>query len=215
LAPLLLGLTVLMIGDSHVTFKNTLLASLPDALVRQGAQVVTYGLCSSKPEDWVDEKPVNSCGYTVRMSVEPIKLFMGRDEAPPNISALMEKWHPNAVVVVFGDAMAGYGQKDMPSGWIADQVQALVDKIGSTTCIWVGPTWGQYNPRYGKSDARTLQLATLLKQTVQPCHYIDSTTLFPQGKVETEDGIHLTTENYVKWSAALSAQIVPLLARKK
>ncbi|MBB2169572.1 SGNH/GDSL hydrolase family protein [Gluconacetobacter aggeris] len=214
MAPLLLGLTILLVGDSHVTFKNTLLATLPDELTRQGAKVISYGLCSSKPEDWVDEKPTNTCGSTMRVGVEPITLSMQPGDVPPNIPALLEKWHPNAVIVVFGDAMAGYGQKDMPTNWIDDQVHALVDQVGSTNCIWVGPTWGAYNPRYGKTDQRTLQLAALLKKDVQPCHYIDSTTLMSRGHVETEDGIHLTTTEYQKWSAALSAQIIPLLVHK-
>ncbi|GBQ25965.1 SGNH/GDSL hydrolase family protein [Gluconacetobacter azotocaptans] len=213
--PLLVGLTVLLIGDSHITFKNSLLATLPDELARQGAKVVTYGLCSSKPEDWVDEKPANACGYTMRVGVEPIKLFMGKDQAPPNMTALVAQWHPNAVIAVFGDTIAGYGQKALPREWIDEQVRALVGQIGSANCIWVGPTWGQFNPRYGKTDQRATEAAAFLKQDVAPCHYIDSTTMFQPGKVETEDGVHLTAEFYHTWGTDLSKAIIPLLAQKQ
>lgn len=212
--PLLAGLTILMIGDSHLTFKNTLLANLPEAFVAQGAKVVTYGLCSSKPEDWVDEKPVNACGYTQRIGTEHITLSMNKNDAPPNVQTLIQQWHPDAVIVVFGDAMAGYNQPQMPTDWIKDQVHALVENIGSTKCIWVGPTWGHYNPRYGKTDARTQELAGLLNKEVQPCHYIDSTKLLDQKSIATEDGLHLTTSDYTKWGNELVKAIDPLLSNK-
>lgn len=213
--PLLAGLTILMIGDSHLTFKNTLLAGMPEAFVAQGAKVVTYGLCSSKPEDWVDEKPINACGYTKRIGTEHITLSMNKDDAPPNIQSLVQQWHPDAVIVVFGDAMAGYSQSQMPADWIKDQVHALVDNIGSAKCIWVGPTWGRYNPRYGKTDARTVELAGFLEKETQPCHYIDSTKILSQNSITTEDGLHLTTEDYKKWSTALVKVIDPLLTTDK
>ena len=211
--PLLAGLTILMIGDSHLTHKNTLVASLPEAFVAQGAKVVTYGLCSSKPEDWVDEKPLNACGYTKRVGTEHINVSMDKNDAPPNIQALMQQWHPDAVVVVFGDAMAGYSQPQMPTDWIKDQVHALVENIGSTKCVWIGPTWGHYNPRYGKTDARTVELANLLNKEVQPCHYVDSTKLLQQKDVSTEDGLHLTSEDYSKWSQAIIQNVEPMLAK--
>ena len=52
MAGALVGLTLLIIGDSHLSFPDSLLKSLPDALAAEGATVTTYGVYASRSTDW-------------------------------------------------------------------------------------------------------------------------------------------------------------------
>ncbi|GBQ40115.1 SGNH/GDSL hydrolase family protein [Komagataeibacter europaeus] len=194
---LLAGLTLLIIGDSHVTFKDSLLSVLPDEFTKQGAKVVTYGVCSSTAADWVVPNP----------NMKPA--------SPPPISSLIEKWHPNVVMVVLGDTMAAYGQNAMSKDWVDEQVKTLTYAIGKTACIWVGPTWGQFSPRYGKTDQRATEMATFLKGEVAPCTYVDGTALLKQGSVNTIDGIHATPDSYKVWGDAIVQATLPELEKLK
>ncbi|WP_370636781.1 SGNH/GDSL hydrolase family protein [Komagataeibacter sp. FNDCF1] len=208
-------LTLLIIGDSHVTFKDSLLSVLPDEFTRQGAKVVAYGVCSSTAADWVVPNPNNGCGAAQRIDDAPIGAPDMKPAAPPPIKDLIEKWHPDAVMVVLGDTMAAYGQKAMSPNWVEEQVQSLTYTIGKTACIWVGPTWGQFSPRYGKTDQRAAEMAQFLKNEVTPCTYIDGTALLRQGSVTTTDGIHATAQSYRDWGNAIVQASLPELEKLK
>lgn len=215
MSALLAGLTLLIIGDSHVTFKDSLLSVLPDALTAQGAKVVAYGVCSSQAADWVVPNPNNGCGAAERIDDAPLGPPNMQPAAPPSMSSLLEKWHPNVVMVVLGDTMASYGQESVSKSWLDEQVKTLTYTIGKTACIWIGPTWGQYSPRYGKTDARAAEMAALLKTEVAPCTYIDGTALMKPGSVSTIDGIHATPASYRVWGDAILRATVPLLQKIK
>ena len=212
---LLAGLTLLIIGDSHVTFKDSLLEILPDAFTRQGAKVITYGVCSSTAADWVVPNPNNGCGAAQRIGNEPIGAPDMKPASPPPMASLLEKWHPDVVMVVLGDTMAGYGQKTISENWVDEQVKTLTYTIGKTACIWIGPTWGQYSPRYGKTDQRTTEMATFMKEEVQPCAYVDGTQLMKPGSVSTIDGIHATPASYQVWGDAIVKTTLPMLEKIK
>jgi hypothetical protein len=215
MSALLAGLTLLIIGDSHVTFKDSLLSILPDALTSQGAKVVAYGVCSSQAADWVVPNPNNGCGASERIDDAPLGAPNMQPASPPPMASLLEKWHPNVVMVVLGDTMASYGQDSFSKSWVDQQVKTLTYTIGSTACIWVGPTWGQYSPRYGKTDARAAEMATFLKSEVAPCTYIDGTALLKPGTVDTIDGIHATPASYQVWGDAILKATIPLLQKIK
>jgi len=210
---LLAGLTLLIIGDSHVTFKDSLLSILPDEYTKQGAKVVTYGVCSSTAADWVVPNPNNGCGAAERIGDAPIGAPNMKPASPPPISALMEKWHPDVIMVVLGDTMAAYGQNTVSKDWVDEQVKTLTYTIGKTACIWIGPTWGQYSPRYGKTDKRAAEMAELLKSEVSPCAYVDGTQLMKPGSVNTIDGIHATGASYQVWGNAIIQTTLPMLEK--
>ncbi|GBQ87734.1 cell morphology protein [Gluconacetobacter johannae DSM 13595] len=215
MSALLAGLTLLIVGDSHVTFKDSLLSILPDELTRQGARVVAYGVCSSQAADWVVPNPNNGCGAAQRVDDEPLGPPNMQPASPPPIASLIDKWHPNVVMVVLGDTMASYGQESFSREWVDQQVKTLTYTIGKTACIWVGPTWGQYSPRYGKTDARATEMAAFLKGEVAPCAYIDGTALMKPGTVQTIDGIHATPASYKVWGDLIVNATVPLLQKVK
>src|SRR5262249_61908831 len=93
------------------------------------------------------------------------------------VNELIERHHPNLVIVQLGDAMAGYDAPQMPRTWIADQVHALTGRLRahSLPCMWVGPMWGREGPPYQKSAPRVKELSAFLAETVAPCRFIDST----------------------------------------
>ncbi|POF62338.1 hypothetical protein CFR73_07375 [Novacetimonas maltaceti] len=215
MSALLAGLTLLIIGDSHVTFKDSLLSVLPEEFSKQGAKVVTYGVCSSTAADWVVPNPNNGCGAAQRIGDEPIAAPNMKPASPPPVTGLIEKWHPNVVMVILGDTMASYGQNAVSKDWLDEQVKTLTYAIGKTSCIWVGPTWGQYSPRYGKTDQRATEMASLLKADVTPCVYIDGTQLMKQGSVNTIDGIHATPASYKEWGDAIVKATTPELEKMK
>ncbi|EFG83225.1 SGNH/GDSL hydrolase family protein [Novacetimonas hansenii] len=216
MSALLAGLTLLIIGDSHVAFKDSLLSVLPDEFSRQGAKVVTYGVCSATAADWVVPNPNNGCGATQRIGDEPVRAPDMKPVAPPEVTGLIAKWHPNAIMVILGDTMGAYGQDTVSASWVEEQVKTLTYAIGKTACLWVGPTWGQYSPRYGKSDQRASTLAALLKADVAPtCTYVDGTQLMAKGSVNTTDGIHATAASYRAWGDAIVRATLPDLERIK
>lgn len=215
MSALLAGLTLLIIGDSHVTFKDSLLSLLPDAYVSAGAKVVTYGVCSSTAADWVVPTVNNGCGASTRLGTMPITAPTMTPTAPPPIASLIAKWHPDAVLVVLGDTMGGYNQPDLPRNWIDEQVKTLTYVLGKTACVWVGPTWGQYSPRYGKTDKRTQEMVDFMKGEVSPCTYVDGTTMMQAGGVKTIDGVHLTPADYKVWGAGIVQQTLPVLEKLK
>ncbi|QEO16374.1 SGNH/GDSL hydrolase family protein [Acetobacter vaccinii] len=215
MSALLAGLTVLIIGDSHVTFKDSLLTLLPDAYVSAGAKVVTYGVCSSTAADWVVPNPNNGCGAAQRIGNAPVGDAVMKPTSPPPIASLLEKWHPNVVMVVLGDTMAAYGQSEMSKNWVDEQVKTLTSSLGDAACIWVGPTWGEFSPRYGKTDKRAQEMAGFLKTEVSPCTYVDGTQLMAQGSVKTIDGVHPTAASYRQWGDAILAQTMPMLEKLK
>jgi hypothetical protein len=213
MSALLAGLTLLIIGDSHVTFKDSLLSILPEAYTQAGAKVVTYGVCSSTAADWVVPNSNNGCGAYQRIGTAPVGAAIMTPTAPPPITSLIAQWHPDVVLVVLGDTMAAYGQKEISTNWADEQVKTLTMTLGHTACIWIGPTWGEYSPRYGKTDKRAQEMATFLKSEVAPCTYIDGTQLMRPGSPKTIDGVHLTADSYKVWAAGIVQQTMPVLEK--
>ena len=58
---LLAGLTVLVIGDSHLSMPTYLIRSLHDGITQQGAQVHSLAACGIPAGDWVNLAPA-TCG---------------------------------------------------------------------------------------------------------------------------------------------------------
>jgi lysophospholipase L1-like esterase len=214
---MLAGLTILVLGDSHMAGHDYLLSSLHDALENQGANVHSYGMCGASAEAWLQKTTV-SCGKGERHEKATAITEMGKQDYTWQISELLAKHHPNLVIVEAADAIGGYGSPELPKGWIYDQVHALTTKIASANaaCVWVGPVYGDVNSSYHKADDRVRELSQFLSQSVAPCAYIDSLKFVSNPRQwPTTDGQHLTSSGYRAWGTAIANAVVNLKAQNQ
>jgi hypothetical protein len=210
-SPILAGLIVLMIGDSHFAYPGGLVTTLQDALVRQGAQVTTYAACGATASVWADSGAA-SCGTAERVQTGPIQSNRAPSATVQSVVALSAAVHPNLIVVGLGDTMARYESPVFPTADITNQVGRLTRRIEmlNIPCVWVGPGWGTDGGPYFKNDARTREVSDFLATHVAPCKYITSTSLSHPGDWTTFDGLHYTTVGYQKWGLAIDAAIVAM-----
>jgi hypothetical protein len=216
---LLAGLTVLIIGDSHMVTSGYLITTLHDDLLAQGATVDTYGMCGANAGDWVYPSTV-SCGKAERVGKAGPTIDRKPNTPTYQVDALIANSHPNLIVIEMGDTMAGYGQHDFPQGWIYQQVHALTGRIAAQNipCVWVGPPWGSEGSSYHKTFDRVKQMSEFLSTAVAPCRFVDSTQYSKEGEWPTIDGQHLTPTGYKAWGADIAGsieQIAPQIARRQ
>jgi len=210
----LAGLVVLIIGDSHMSSRDYLISTLPDALISQGAVVHSYGVCGSNASDWV-YRATEPCGRAERHNKDAPRVDGGQVQAWP-IDELIAQNHPNLIIVELGDTMAGYGQSSLPQAWIWGQVKSLTRRIKAQNipCAWVGPPWGSEGTRYHKTFTRVKEMSKFLSQIVAPCEFIDSTAFAAPGDWPTIDGQHLTASGYRSWGDDIAASVVRLVRQK-
>jgi len=210
----LAGLVILVLGDSHMAGPSYLISSLHEALEAQGATVDSYGMCGASPDAWL-EKTTVSCGRAERHGAAPTQAETGKQEFTWQISDLLNKHHPNLVIVEAADAMGGYGSPQLPKAWIYDQSHALAMRIkaANAACIWVGPVYGDVNSPYHKADDRVRELSQFLSQSVAPCVYIDSLKFAKPREWPTIDGQHLTAAGYRLWGSDIVNSVVTLKAQ--
>jgi hypothetical protein len=207
----LMGLVVLIIGDSHIASKDFLLGSLHDTLVSRGAIVHSYGVCGSQPHDWIAQTEL-PCGRAERHNAdEPIV-----DKSPKvktwSLEKLIEQYHPDLLVVELGDNMAGYGVlPELPKQWIAYETMQMLQPIEAhrLPCIWIGPPWSEGGAS-NKTFARVQDLSGYLSTIVSPCRYVDSLRFSQPGQWPTFDGEHLTPDSYRLWAADIADATVRL-----
>jgi hypothetical protein len=205
----LAGLVILAIGDSHMAGRQYLLNPLHDALEAAGASVQTYGMCGASADAYMYPISV-ACGRAERHDTAlPIIDTSGKPAPSWSINDLLNKYHPNLVIVELGDAMAGYGASEMVKPWIYAQVHALTGRItaAGASCVWVGPGWGA---EATKSAARVREVADFLAQTVPPCAFVDSTQFSRPGEWPTSDGQHFMTPGYRLWAADIANAVIRL-----
>ncbi|MDG9882484.1 SGNH/GDSL hydrolase family protein [Pseudomonas sp. GD04058] len=203
-ASLLAGLTILMIGDSHLATPNYLMQDLHDNLVNQGAQVHTLGVCGSKAGDWTGTV-VGECGGAERRNKDKA-VVLGNKATTQPVGQLVAADKANLIVVVMGDTMADYTKPAFPKVWAWQQTKQLTKAIAETgaKCVWVGPGWGTEGGKYKKTFARVEMTSKFLAANVAPCDYIDSLTFAKQGQWATTDGQHYTPMGYTSWSKAIT-----------
>jgi hypothetical protein len=205
----LAGLVILVIGDSQMM---NMMTNLHNGLENAGAVVHTYAMCGATAADWLYTSAVTSCGRSERHDKSAAIVENQRSMPTYVLSNLIERHHPNLIVVELGDTMAGYGLAQIERTWVLDQVHALTGKIAASNiaCDWVGPTWGQNEPPYQKADVRVREMSQLLAQSVAPCRYIDSTVFARPGEWPTKDGTHLQPDGYRRWATDITDAIVRL-----
>lgn len=67
MSTLLAGLVVLVIGDSHMVHRNTLIDDLHEALTGAGATVYSFGACGATPADYLAPH-MTDCGRASRLA---------------------------------------------------------------------------------------------------------------------------------------------------
>ncbi|MGX9966465.1 SGNH/GDSL hydrolase family protein [Roseomonas sp. F4] len=212
MAGALVGLSLLIIGDSHFVYPGSLITHLHDQLQREGATVATYSACGVGAAAWVVPRTV-ACGTATRVGNQRMQTNRTPTAQSFSIDELVQRHRPNLVIVGIGDTMGGYSQREMPRAWITEQVRTLTTRFQATSmpCIWVGPTWGTEGGPFFKTFERAKELSDYLAGQVAPCAYIDSTAFSRPGAWATYDGQHHTAEGYSAWARALNTQIVTLI----
>ncbi|MDX8378778.1 MAG: SGNH/GDSL hydrolase family protein [Gallionella sp.] len=187
---LLAGMTILVLGDSHMTQHN-LISTLPDDLMQQGAKVYSFGACGMPSGAWM-KRSRPSCGSAYRLDRGPIRNRVGVAALTPSLPSLIKKFHPDLIVVVNGDDMAGYKSASIPKAWAWKQITTLTKgiKASGVSCDWVGPPWGREGGRFGKTFTRVKAMSDYLAGIVSPCVYINSLRMSKPGEWRSEDGVH-------------------------
>lgn len=213
---LLTGLTILVLGESHMAFNGQLISTLPDSLAQQGAKVFSYGACGASAGDWLTVKSV-PCG-AFRVDTGPVRTRPADIARTQLVGDLIKTHQPNLVLLVIGDTMASYDSKIIPKSWVWQGVSGLTKEIKNygTRCVWVGPVWGGEGGKYNKNNARVKEFSDYLSTLVAPCTYIDSLTFSKIGEWKTIDGQHLDKTGYEGWAngitnSLISPEILPTL----
>jgi len=209
-ATALAGLALLVIGESHLSQANYLINPLHEALSAQGAKVHAIGACGASAGDWLKTITVPCSGE--RSNGQAI--IKGRDATTTPIKQLIAADKPDVVVVIIGDTMASYDKDVFPRAWAWQGVTSLAREIAATktTCVWVGPPWGQPGGKYMKNDHRVELVSTFLSGNVAPCVYVDSLKFSKPGQWSTLDGQHFGLAGYKSWSESITLAIADLPA---
>jgi len=214
-ASVLVGLTLLVIGESHMT---QLMEPLNANLVRQGANVHSIGACGANAADWLTTKQVECGAEQTNNERSRVK---GHDATTTPVADLITTYKPDLIVIIIADTMAAYDKPAFPKAWAWQNVTSLTRAIAATgtQCAWVGPAWGKEGGLYNKTDARVQLLSQFLSVNVAPCTYIDSLKFSAPGQWVTTDGQHFTAAGYQAWGNAISEALgklpIDALSRNK
>jgi len=208
---LLSGLTVLVIGASHLAKPTYLIKTLHDELTERGAQVHSVGVCGVMPSEWL-KKTTSRCGGAERLEAEPIVLSMASAAQTVPLATLLETQKPDVVVIVMGDNLANYKVSNFSRADVKKEVLSLTTLLATKAirCVWVGPAWGEDNKLAGKTFKRTQEISTFLEAQVKPCDYVNSLEMSKPGEWKTTDGQHFFAEGYQTWGAAIANEVEQL-----
>lgn len=222
---LLAGLTVLVIGDSHMANEGYLITTLHDGLRDQGAKVFSYGVCGANAENLMKGMPRKRnpqdddghCGFAYREEGGNVRK-RAEDFGPTDpLPKLISKYHPDLLVVINGDTMASYTKKTLPVPDVNSHVKSLTGgiKAAGLKCVWVGPAWGNEGGDNGKNYPRVKEVSDFLAENVSPCIYINSLKMSKQGEwppiphgAGHFDGQHFQLSGYQAWGNAITKEIV-------
>lgn len=213
---MLSGMSILIIGSSHLATPGYLVTSLHDSLQKQGAEVHTIGVCGITPGAWLTETS-GECGGAERVGNGPMRITINRAAKTKPIAALVEAEKPKLILVIMGDTVAGYSQPSFPKQWASQEVGKLTGALAQTKtpCYWVGPAWGRDGGQLGKTNARVKQVSDFLSFNAQPCTYIDSLKMSKPGEWQTTDGQHFTPVGYRAWGDAIARTVEQLSSKSK
>ena len=205
---LLAGLTVLVIGASHVAKPTYLIKTLHDELTERGAPVHSIGVCGVMPSEWL-KKTTSRCGGAERNEGEPLVLSMASAAQTVPFDLLLVARKPDLVVIVMGDNLANYKASSFSRTDVKKELLSLTTLLASKSirCVWVGPAWGEDNKLAGKTFKRTKDISAFLESQVKPCDYVNSLEMSKPGEWKTTDGQHYFAEGYQAWGAAIAYEV--------
>ena len=96
-ASALAGLSLLVLGESHMSLADHLVEPLNAALVQEGAKVHSIGACGASAADWLTTKKVD-CGAEQRDNGKLV--IKGRDATTTPIKELIVQLDPHQFVQV-------------------------------------------------------------------------------------------------------------------
>ena len=208
----LAGLSILLIGASHLASPTYLVGPLHDELVGQGARVHSIGICGTTPSEWT-QVTVGTCGGVERVDRSPPKVLISRAAKTTPLRDLVKADKPDMVIVVMGDTLANYANKgSFDKSWVNKEVWSITHELAqmNVTCVWVGPAWGTDGFPAGKTNARAKEVSDFLSTRVKPCAYFDSQQMSKPGQWKTSDGQHFYQDGYKAWSDAIVKSIKAL-----
>ena len=208
---LLAGLTVLVIGASHLAKPTYLIKTLHDEFSERGAQVHSLGVCGVMPSEWL-KATTSRCGGAERIEDDPIVLSMASAARTIPFETLLEQRKPDVVVIVMGDNLANYKASSFSRTDVKKEVLSLTTLLASKSirCVWVGPAWGEDNKLAGKTLKRTQDISSYLETQVKPCDYVNSLEMSKPSQWKTTDGQHFFAEGYQAWGAAIANEVEQL-----
>lgn len=208
---LLAGLTVLVIGASHLAKPTYLIKTLHDEFSERGAQVHSLGVCGVMPSEWL-KATASRCGGAERIEDDPIVLSMASAARTVPFDTLLEERKPDVVVIVMGDNLANYKASSFSRTDVKKEVLSLTTLLASKSirCVWVGPAWGEDNKLAGKTLKRTQDISNYLETQVKPCDYVNSLEMSKPSQWKTTDGQHFFAEGYQAWGAAIANEVEQL-----
>ena len=208
---LLAGLTVLVIGASHLAKPTYLIKTLHDEFSERGAQVHSLGVCGVMPSEWL-KATASRCGGAERIEDDPIVLSMASAARTIPFETLLEQRKPDVVVIVMGDNLANYKASSFSRTDVKKEVLSLTTLLASKSirCVWVGPAWGEDNKLAGKTLKRTQDISSYLETQVKPCDYVNSLEMSKPSQWKTTDGQHFFAEGYQAWGAAIANEVEQL-----
>ena len=208
---LLTGLTVLVIGASHLAKPTYLIKTLHDEFIERGAQVHSIGVCGVMPREWL-KATTSRCGGAERTGDDPIVLSMASAARTVPFDTLLDERKPDVVVIVMGDNLANYKASSFSRTDVKKEVLSLTTLLASKAirCVWVGPAWGEDNKLAGKTLKRTQDISAYLETQVKPCDYVNSLEMSKPSQWKTTDGQHFFAEGYQAWGAAIANEVEQL-----
>lgn len=169
--------SVLFMGDSHVegTFGSTL-----DLLLRTqfGESVATFGVGGSTPAWWLSGQRT-PWGYFERLWNRVERRTLG--ELTPHAEALIEKYHPNIIIVELGTNFI-WNPIDADAINATKKLMRIIEAKTPGNCFWVGPpALGNVDVRFVSRFQEVRNMLPELMREYPKCVYIDSTqvTRFP------------------------------------
>lgn len=213
----LAGLTLLVVGESHMTLNGYLRDPLQKDLMEQGVKhSFAEGACGASPARMVTATSVDC--FALQTDTQPVVL-KGKEGKTVPIADLIAQDKPDVVVIIMGDTMGSYDKPVFPKVWAWQEVTELTKAVAATNtaCIWVGPGWGTPGGSFSKNYARVQELSDFLANNVAPCEYISSLTYAKPGQWPTIDGEHYTSNGYDAWAKSIVASLEasPTIAKVK
>lgn len=180
------GTKVLEIGDSHTV--GTFGQELDKKLRSTGAQVATYGSAGASASNYIKGTPT-TYGYSEHhadgtTSTTPY----GQSHATPKLEELIEKEHPNVLVINLGANFRGAGKDG-----IDQQVASLgeIAKKHNIPIVWVGPPKTKQDTADGGGSIQRFDQT--MHDAVAPYGtYVASSQFTPQYVGQDPAGIHYT-----------------------